>query len=105
MTERLEAQCDCELDSPGLLSHLVVEEQLLRWREWALYLKQRIETHYRPRIVELEAERDALKAENEELREVERDVWLAEFYISMAHCGNVVNRYLIDDTRRRMEEP
>ena len=49
-----EAQCDCELDSPGVLSHLPVEERLEHWTEWALYLKRRIETHYRPAIAELE---------------------------------------------------
>ncbi len=51
-----EAQCDCELDSPGVLSHLPVGERLKHWTDWALYLKRRIETHYRPRIAALEAE-------------------------------------------------
>ena len=56
MADTFEAQCDCELDSPGVLSHLPVEQRLKHWTDWALYLKQRIETHYRPRIAALEAE-------------------------------------------------
>ena len=49
-----EAQCDCELDSPGMLSHLPLDERLQHWTYWALYLKRRIEKHYRPAIAELE---------------------------------------------------
>jgi hypothetical protein len=45
-----ETQCDCELDSPGALSHLPIEERLKHWTDWALYLKRRIEAHYRPAI-------------------------------------------------------
>lgn len=56
-----EAQCDCELDSPGVLSHLPIEDRLSRWTEWARYLKRNIETHYRPRIAALEAENERLK--------------------------------------------
>jgi hypothetical protein len=59
MGDSFEAQCDCELDSPGVLSHLPVDERLEHWTKWALYLKRRIETHYRP----LEAELAALKAQ------------------------------------------
>ena len=56
-----EAQCDCELDSPGVLSHLPVGERLKHWTDWALYLKRRIETHYRPRIAALEERIERLK--------------------------------------------
>lgn len=56
-----EAQCDCELDSPGVLSHLPVEERLTHWKDWALYLKLRIETHYRPELAALKAENARLK--------------------------------------------
>jgi hypothetical protein len=55
---KFEAQCDCELDSPGPLSHLPVEERLTHWTDWALYLKKRIETHYRPALTTAERERD-----------------------------------------------
>ena len=57
-----EAQCDCELDSPGVLSHLPVGERLKHWTDWALYLKRRIETHYRPGIAALEAELERVTA-------------------------------------------
>lgn len=63
MSERLEAQCDCELDSPGMMPDHSIEQRLDAWWEWALYLKSRIETHYRPRIAVLEAEVEALKDE------------------------------------------
>jgi hypothetical protein len=56
-----EAQCDCELDSPGVMSEHPVAFRLVCWTDWALYLKKRIETHYRPRIAELEAENEALR--------------------------------------------
>jgi hypothetical protein len=35
--DRFEAQCDCELDSPGMLSHLPLDERLQHWTYWALY--------------------------------------------------------------------
>lgn len=44
-------------DAPEV-ARLPVEERLEHWTDWALYLKQRIETHYRPRIAALEAELD-----------------------------------------------
>jgi hypothetical protein len=58
-----ETQCDCELDSPGTLSHLPIEERLTQWTDWALYLKRRIETHYRPALSAetKRAEEDAAK--------------------------------------------
>ena len=62
-----EAQCDCELDSPGVLSHLPVGERLKHWTDWALYLKRRIETHYRPGIAALEAELERVRELNGEL--------------------------------------
>ena len=65
-----EAQCDCELDSPGVLSHLPVGERLKHWTDWALYLKRRIETHYRPRIAALEDEVERADAEIKRLNDI-----------------------------------
>lgn len=81
-----EAQCDCELDSPGVLSHLPVEERLEHWREWALYLRGRIETHYRPEVARLQGMLDIAWQERRKIR-VERKygisirtkkMWLAD---------------------------
>lgn len=55
-THGLEAQCDCELDSPGPMSDAPIEERLSAWTEWAGYLEQRIRDHYRPRIATLESD-------------------------------------------------
>ena len=57
-----EAQCDCELDSPGTMSEHPVEFRLECWTGWALYLKKRIECYYRLRIAALEAEIERLQS-------------------------------------------
>lgn len=88
-----EAQCDCELDSPGTLSHLPVEDRLKAWKIWALYLKRRIETHYRPAIAELDelcaCHLDGCKRRDEELEVLtERlDAYEAENE-RLQRCGN-----------------
>ena len=54
-----EAQCDCVFDSPGVLSHLPVEERLVHWTEFALEMRSLAK--------KMQDELDTIEARNKEL--------------------------------------